>query len=331
MPKAFVTGASGFLGTNIIIELLEQGWEVTAFHLPTDNVKNLSGLNVRLIKGDVLDYHSLHKAIPQDKDLTIFHIAGDTSMWNRYADRQFRINVTGTANIAEAAFERGVKKFIYTSSISSYGFHSERINEETPSNALTCKMNYNKTKFLAEQEIQKAARKGLNAVILNPCNMLGPFDAKGWSTLIQSAINNNVPAVSNGVGTFAHVRDVAKAHIKAAETGRKGENYLLGGVEISFRDIYREINIMLGKKMNLRVVPAPVFRMAMYMIRLKAFIKRKEPVLTYPRFKRLTGHIICDDAKARKELSFNTTEIKEMLSDSYKWLLSEGIVTKADL
>ena len=328
MPKAFVTGAAGFLGTNIIKELLEQNWEVTAFHLPIDDLTNLSSLNISLAEGNILDYQSILEAIPDDKEYIIFHIAGDTSMWEKHADRQFKINVTGTANVAAAALERGVKKLVFTSSISAYGYHSKRIDEETPSNALTCKMNYNKTKYLAEKEIQKAVRKGLNAVILNPCNMMGPFDTKGWSALIMSVINNNVPAVTLGVGTFAHVRDVARAHIKAAESGRTGENYLIGGVEIVFRDIYREINRLLGKNMNLRTVPGPVFRIAMYMIRLKAFLKREEPVLTYSRFKRLTGNIVCNDAKARNELSFKTTGIEDMLNDSYHWLQNEGLLKK---
>ncbi len=328
MSKAFVTGAAGFLGNNIIRELLEQGWEVTAFHLPTDNLKYLLELNINLIEGDILDYQSLVDAIPEGENVVIFHIAGDTSMWNRHADRQFMINVTGTANVAKAALERGVGKLVYTSSVSAYGYHSDRIDEETPSNALTCKMNYNKTKYLAEQEIRKVVEKGLDAVILNPCNMMGPFDPKGWSTLIMSVLNNDVPAVTLGVGTFAHVRDVARAHIKAAEVGRKGENYLIGGVEIVFRDIYQEINEMLGKKMNPRTVSSPVFRMAMYLIRLKAFLKKEEPILTYPRFKRLTGRIICNDKKARQELSFQTSGIKEMLNDSYEWLQYEGLITK---
>ena len=233
-------------------------------------------MNIKFAEGDILDYQSLLDSIPQDENVIVFHIAGDTSMWDRHNERQYMINVKGTANVAKAALDRGVRKFVFTSSISAYGYHSERIDEETPSNALTCKMNYNKTKYLAELEVHKAVEKGLNAVILNPCNMMGPFDIKGWSTLIMSVLNNDVPAVSLGVGTFAHVRDVARAHIRAAEVGRKGENYLIGGVEIVFRDIYRKINEVLGKDMNLRTVSSPVFRMAMYLIRLKAFLKREE-------------------------------------------------------
>jgi len=330
MPQAFVTGAAGFLGTNLIKELLEQNWEVTAFHLPTDDIKHISGLNIRLVEGDILDYRSLLEAIPQEGEISIFHIAGDTSMWRRNRDRQYRINVLGTGNVCRAALERGVHKLVFTSSISAYGYHRERVCEDTPSNALECGMNYNRTKYLAEQEIKRAVKRGLNAVILNPCNMMGPYDKKGWSTLILSAIDNKVPAVTLGVGTFAHVRDVAKAHIKAAEKGRCGENYLLGGVEIVFRDMYREIGELLGKNLCLRTVPVPVFRIAMYLIQIKAFFRGEEPILTYPRFKRLTGTITCDDTKAGKELLFHTTGIKEMLNDSYQWLISEdaGVVEK---
>lgn len=326
MAKAFVTGATGFLGINLINELLDQKWEVIAFHLPSDDLKNISHKNVQFAEGNILDYQSILNAIPQDENITIFHLAGDISMWYKNSDRQYKINVIGTKNVAAAAIEKGVKKFVYTSSISAYGYHSERVDETTHSNALTCKMNYNKTKYLAEQEIHKAIKMGLNAVILNPCNMMGPFDAKGWSTLIMSMVEEKVPGVTLGVGTFAHVRDVAKAHIRAAEIGRIGENYLLGGAEISFKDIYREINEMLGKNIHLRTIPFSIFRLAMYLIRFKAFFKKEEPILTYPRYKRLTGEIVCYDTKARTELSFSTTTIKDMLHDSYRWLLKSGII-----
>jgi nucleoside-diphosphate-sugar epimerase len=187
-------------------------------------------------------------------------------------------------------------------------------------------MNYNKTKYLAEQEVHRAVKNGLDVVILNPCNMMGPYDPKGWSTLIVTMVEEKVPGVTMGVATFAHVRDVARAHIKAAESGRRGENYLLGGVEIRFKEVYQEINELLHKNVKLRRIPFPIFRLAMYMIRLKAFLKKEEPILTYPRYKRLTGRIVCDDTKARKELSFSTTTMKEMLQDSYTWLLKEGII-----
>jgi len=326
MKTAFITGASGFLGLNLIKEFLELNWKIIAFHLPSDDLKNLSGMNIDLVQGDILDYQSLFNAIPEEEDVTVFHIAGDKSMGNRNADRQYKINVLGTKHVAEAALARNVKKLVYTSSISAYGYHSVRVNESTPSNAPTCRMNYNKTKYLAEQEIHKAVNRGLDAVILNPCNIMGPCDSKGWSSLITSVVEEKVPGVTTGVGTFAHVKDVAKAHIKAAESGRSGENYLLGGVEIMFKDIFQEINGMLQKNVKLRTIPKPIFRLAMYFIRFNAFLKKEEPILTYPRYKRLTGHIVCDDTKARKELSYTTSTMKEMLQDSYIWLLKEGII-----
>ena len=326
MSKALVTGAAGFLGANMVRELLSQNWEVTAFHLPTEDLRNLEGLNIRLVEGNILDYLSLLRALPEDGDMTVFHMAGDTSMWKKNASRQYLVNVEGTANVAAAALVRGVKRLVFTSSISAYGYHGERIDETTPSNALECRMNYNKTKYLAEQELRKYIDQGLDAVILNPCNMMGPYDRKGWSSLIQSVINDKVPAVTRGIGTFAHVRDVARAHIRAAETGKRGENYLIGGVEIVFKDIYDEISRMLGKSMSLRTLPAPIFRMAMYIIRCKAFLDKEEPILTYPRFKRLTGRIVCNDTRAREELSFETSDIREMLNDSYTWLRGQGLV-----
>lgn len=326
IKKAFVTGANGFLGVNLIEELLKEGWDVTALHLPGDNLKYLEQYKINLQPGNILDYQSLLEALSAGKNSVLFHLAGDTSMWYKNNERQFQINVTGTRNVCKAALEMGVKKLVYTSSSSAFGYHSTRIKEDTKSNALSCGMNYNRTKYLSEQEIKKAVKQGLEAVILNPCNMMGPYDSKGWSTLIKSMAENKAPGVSTGIATFAHVRDIAGAHIRAAEKGISGENYLLGGVEISFYDVFNEINTLLGKTVSIRTFTPASFRIILFFMRIKSFFDGKEPLLTYPRYKRLTGTLLCDDSKARKELDFSTVTIQKMLHDSHQWLIEENLI-----
>lgn len=338
MKKAFVTGANGFLGVNLVGKLCREGWEVTAFHLPGEDLKYLKQFDIQYAAGDILDYQSLLVALSESdshigedlKDTIIFHLAGDTSMWHRNDKRQFEINVIGTENVCRAAIEKQVKRLVFTSSSSAFGYHAGRINEDTRSNALSCKMNYNRTKFLAEKAIRQAMLQGLDAVILNPCNIMGPYDANGWSTLISSIARGKAPGVTTGIGTFAHVKDIARAHISAAERGRAGENYLLGGVEVSFKEISEQINGVLGKSISLKVLSPALLHLAAYLMQVKSFFDGKEPLLTYPRYKRLTGSLLCDDSKARAELGFCTTDMETMIRDSHLWLKQEKLIGGAE-
>ena len=325
MKKAFVTGSTGFLGLNLIERLQRNNWEITALHLPGDDLKYLSQFNVKAVPGNILDIQSLQNAIPKNLN-AIFHLAGDTSMWNKNDERQYKINVLGTANMCMAAMEKDAERFIHTSSSSAFGYHAQRLTESTPSNALNCKMNYNKTKYLAEQEVKKAVKSGLFAVLINPCNIIGPYDPGNWAQLIQNTCKNKLPGYPPGIGTFSHVKDIADAHISAVDNGKKGENYLLGGVEANFKDVILEIMKITGVSIPLKEISASKLKMAMYFSQIKSFFDRQEPLLTYPKYMRLVGKLTCDDAKAARELGFKTTSISEMLADCYQWLKQEQLV-----
>lgn len=326
MKTAFVTGATGFLGVNLINTLLQEKWEVYALVIPEDPIKYLNEKRITFVKGDVMNKSSLRKAIPKGKDVTVFHVAGLTSMWHKQDEIQYRINVVGTRNVCEVAIEKNVKRFVFTSSISAYGYHSKTVTEKTISNASTCKMNYNYTKYLGEQEIHKAIKNGLDAVILNPCNVVGPYDVRGWSTLIKSANKGNPKGATDGIATFSHVQDVIDAHISAVENGITGENYLLGGVEVSFKDAVTTICQMLDKPGPKKSISPSLLKVVMVIQAVKSFFDKKMPLLTYPRYKRLTGHIVCDDSKARNTLNYKTRSLEEMFKDSYNWLKKEDLL-----
>jgi len=325
MKKAFVTGATGFLGLNLVERLLLQNWEITALHLPGEDLKNLSRFDVTPVAGNILDVGSLQKAIPEKPD-AIFHLAGDISMWHKNDDRQYKINVLGTANMCRAALEKNAGRFIHTSSSSAFGYHGVKLTEATVSNALDCKMSYNQTKYLAEQEVQKSVRAGLFAVILNPCNIIGPYDPGNWSQLIKNVCQGKLPGYPPGLGTFAHARDIADAHIAAAEKGRNGENYLLGGVRASFKEVIAQIVEITGVNLELKKISRQKLKMMLYLGRVKSFFDGREPLLTYPKYMRLTGKLTCDDTKAQKELGFKTTSIHQMLTDCYGWMKQEQII-----
>ena len=314
------------MGLNLIELLVADHWQVTALHLPGDDLSRLSRYPVDPVAGDVVDGASILKVMPHGVD-AVYHLAGDTSMWRKQAERQYKINVLGTTNICLAARENQASCLVFTSSSSAFGFHpKQRLTESTESNALTCGMNYNRTKYLSEQEVKKAAANGLNAKILNPCNIIGPYDPGNWSQLIVNAAKGNLPGIPPGLGTFAHVKDIAQAHISAVHKGRSGENYLLGGVEASFREVIGEIIKVTGKSMDLKELSPAKLRLAWYLSEVKSWFSGQEPLLTYPKYQRLIGRLTCDDSKARRELGFQTTSIAEMVADCHAWLKAENLL-----
>ncbi len=325
MKTAFITGGTGFIGLNLIRQLQAKNWEITALHLPGEDTKYLDRFDVDRVEGNILDPLSLQRAIPYAPD-AVFHLAGDTSMWKKNDARQYKINVIGTANMCREAMNKKAARFIHTSSSSAFGYHDHRLTEQTPSNALTCGMNYNRTKFLAEQEVQKAVKQGLFAVILNPCNIIGPYDPGNWSQLIKNVCAGKLPGYPPGIGTFAHARDIARAHISAVENGQKGENYLLGGAQASFKDVVSEILRVTGADLPLKEISNFRLKLILYASLAASFISRREPLMTHPKYLRLVGRLTCDDTKARRTLGFSTTSISEMVADCHQWLEQEHLV-----
>ncbi len=326
MKKAFVTGSTGFLGLNLIGELSAAGWEIYALHLPGEDLRQLQRFGVIPGEGNILEYESLLHTIPEKVD-AVFHLAGDTSTWNRNNARQYLINVTGTSRVVAAAIERKARRFVHTSSISAYGYHpGVPISEETKSNAAERGANYHITKYLAEEEVRKGVRSGLQAVILNPCNVLGPHDRVNWSQIIRAVYNDRLSAIPPGSGTFAHVRDVARAHIAAAEKGVPGSNYCLGGVHASFREVIQEIQRMLGKEVTEEVLPPWKLKLVTYAVMAAALISRREPSMTPAKYMRLVGDLRCDDRRAVRDLGFSTTSLRAMLADSLAWLREENLL-----
>jgi len=324
--KAFVTGATGFLGLNLIEKLTSQNWEVIGFHLPGVDLNFLSGFAVGKIAGDLNNYESLVNAIPMEVD-AVFHIAGNTSMWSKNNEQQYRDNVIGTQNIVNAAIEKKARRFIYTSSIAAYGYHKDPVSENTCSNAMTCNMNYNKTKYLAEQIVKEAVKKGLFAVILNPINVVGPYDVNNWTKqFIKPVYYDKLVAIPPGKAMWCHVKDVVNAHIQAVDFGEKGENYLLGGVEASFKEVVNEIERYLGKALSTKVKTKLFLRLLTYLLTIKSCIDGKEPMLTPAKYKRAVGSITCDYGKAIRVLNYQTSSLHEMIQDSFQWLHRENLL-----
>ncbi|MFC1811902.1 SDR family oxidoreductase [Thermodesulfobacteriota bacterium] len=325
MPAAFVTGGTGFLGLNLIEQLLAESWEIVALHRPTSNLKHLREKDIQLVEGSITEPESLITMIPEKVD-AVFHVAGNTNMWSPLNHIQTRDNVEGTQNMVAAALQRQAKRFIHTSSITGYGHHRLRIDEKTQSNAIHSPINYFRTKYLAEMEVRKGIEKGLDAVMINPTHIIGPYDYHNWSQLFILIDRQKLPGVPQATQTFCHVREVAKAHIAAFHRGKKGENYIIGGVETDYLNLVQEIGDILGKNTPKRTTPGWILKLLGKVSLWGSYITGKEPDLTPEKAVLITSQILCNSQKAENELDYHSEPLRIMLEDCYQWMLREGLI-----
>ena len=231
---AFVTGASGFIGTNLVKQLGEAGWSVIAMHRETSDLTYLRRFPATLVVGDIGDRDFLARAIPEGVD-AVFHVAGNVSFDSSGDDAQTHANVAGTRAVVEVARARKVGRFVHTSTGAVFGLHDGvAIDETAPSNADEIPVNYCRSKKAAEDIVLEAAAAGLDAVCVNPGNVVGPYDRVIWGPFVEAIASGAMTSVGTGGGAFCHIDETAKAHITAYERGRRGERYILAGANERF-------------------------------------------------------------------------------------------------
>jgi nucleoside-diphosphate-sugar epimerase len=325
--KAFVTGGTGFLGFHVIKQLLANNWQVIAMHRHNSNVADLEKLGVTLVEGTLADINELQKIVPDDLD-AIFHIAGDTNMWACNNERQFQVNVIATQNLVEVALQKKVKRFIHTSSISAYGFHTKTITEDDKSTAMQSNINYLKTKYSGEKIVKDAVHfRKLDAVILNPCAIIGSHDKQNWSQLFTMINNGDLPGVPSGEGSYCHVDEVAAAHIAAFEKGKIGENYILAGTDCAFLEVVTKIGKLLGKDTPNKTVPQWLLSMVGYTSYWLSLLTKKEPTMTPEKAIMVSKRVVASSHKSVTELGYvDNISIDVMLEDCYLWMKSEQLI-----
>jgi dihydroflavonol-4-reductase len=325
---AFVTGATGFVGANLVTELVAGGWDVTALHRPSSRVGHLDRLGVRRAVGDVTDLDSVRRAVPQGVGV-IFHVAASLTFWAPLHREQERINVGGTRNVARVALERGAGRLVHTSSIAAFGEHPEPVTEATPSNAGGARLNYFRTKWRAECEVRAAIDAGLDAVILNPANIVGPHDRTGWSRIFLLVERRQVPGAYPGRASWCHAREVARAHVAAAARGTRGANYLLGGTDAGYVDFIRIVAELRGRRPPALTLPAPIMKAFAVFAVLPSYLTRREPPVTPEGAHLVCADVRCRSDKAVRELGFVPVPLRPMAEDAHAWLVGEGLLPAA--
>ncbi len=323
---AFVTGATGFLGLNLVRELVEQGWQVTALHRASSNTRYLQGLDITLAEGDILDPESLETAMPDGLD-AVFHVAGDTSLWSGHDAKQTRINVEGTRNVVDAALAHKARRFIHTSTTSAYGRHDGVVNEHTPSRAATSSVNYEKSKWQGEQVVLRAVReRGLDAVVLNPAAILGPFDQHTWARTFYMLRDGKIAALPPGSVSFNHVREIVKAHIAAVDKGVTGEQYILAGHTMTLADLLRKMGALMGCKVPTMTAPGFVLQWMGFLMGALAQLSGNEPDISPEMAAFMAKKNLYDSSKAEATLGLKPTSLDECLRDSFDWLKQENLL-----
>jgi nucleoside-diphosphate-sugar epimerase len=320
MPQtAFVTGATGFVGLNVVEELLRRGWRVTAMHRAGADVGHLRRLGADCVVGDVTDAISVERAIPQAVE-AVFHVAGDTGLWSGNNAAQDRVNIEGTRNTVAAALVRRARRFVHTSTISVYGMQDGRLDERSPQLGRESSINYQRSKYFAEREVRAGIARGLDAVILNPAGIIGAYDTRNYARLFRLVATGRLPGVPPGALSFCHAREVARAHVAAAERGRTGENYILGGTDATLLELVREIGAALGKAVPQRPTPAWLLRAVGALGALRGALTGRAPEITPEVVRMGLRSFTCDCAKAARELGFRVVPLRDMVADCAAWM-----------
>jgi nucleoside-diphosphate-sugar epimerase len=325
---AFVTGGTGFIGINLIELLVNEGWDVTALHRPTSDLSYLKRFPTTLVEGSVTAKESLDRAIPEGTD-ALFHIAGDTSFWSKQNARQNAINIDGTRNMVDAAASKDIGIFIHTSSDSAWGRVEGVVDEQTPLLGKDSWINYERSKHLGELEALKGVERGMKVVVLNPTNVVGPYDTHAWGQLFFLLRDHALPAVSPGTSSITHVHDVVRAHLDAVTKGRSGERYILAGEHCDLADFVAEVARVSGTKAPKKAPPwvLKLFGRVSVMI---AAITGNEPDVT-PEIAAMTsqtGTSFSSD-KAIRELDYRIQPMAVAVKDNYDWLVKEGLLAES--
>lgn len=329
--KTLVTGATGFIGSHIVRELLQAGEDVKVLIRKDSDTKNLDGLDIEHAYGDLCDKNSLFSAL-NDCD-RLFHTAALNRVW--MADSQFfyDINVEGTKNILNIALKKNVERVVYTSSLCTVGANEDGslANEETRFNLWDISNHYERSKFQAEEEAFNVFKKGLPLVVVNPGAVVGPNDIKPTPTgqLIVNYLNRNIPAYFDTRLNIVHVKDVAAGHLLACSKGRIGEKYILGNENMKISDFLRLLENVSGIKAPKIKVPQSLALMIAY---LNDFISskftKKEPIIRVSTLKRARLDLTFDSTKAVSELGLRLTPIKEAVIEAMNWFRENGYVNR---
>src|SRR5229473_4516407 len=327
---ALVTGATGFLGSHVARVLAEQGAQLRLLVRPASDLRNLDGLNADRVVGDLRDAASIEKAL-SGCDVA-FHVAADYRLWVRDPGEMYRSNVEGTRSLLEAARNQGVRRVVYTSSVATMGFTSERTSvadEQSPVGIDDMIGHYKRSKFMAEQVAVEAARSGVAVVIVNPTTPIGERDIKPTPTgrIVLDFLKRKFPAYVETGLNLVDATECARGHVQALEKGRSGERYILGGENLTLKQILDRLAAITGLKSPTVKLPY-VFALATGVVdeMVTGRLLGREPRATIDAVRMGRKMMFVSSAKAERELGWRTVPVDGALRRSVDWFRGNGYV-----
>jgi dihydroflavonol-4-reductase len=323
--QVFITGATGFVGAAVAKNLLAAGYKVRALVRPQSNLENLEDLDVDRVTGDLSDVEVLTRAMLGCE--AVFHVAADYRLWTRDPRELYTSNVDGTKNIMEAALAAGVTRIVYTSSVATLAIGSDgHVSSEDSLGALGEMIgHYKRSKYLAERLVVEMVReRGLPAVIVSPSTPIGPGDVKPTPTgkIIRDAIAGKLPAYVNTGLNLVHVDDVAEGHMLALRKGVVGQNYILGGEDMSLKDILVEVASITGGKPPRVRIPYVLAYSVASIAELFAYVTNSdEPLATRDGVRMSRKIMYFSSDKARRELGYTSRPALTALHDAVNWFV----------
>ncbi|MDB6087688.1 MAG: NAD-dependent epimerase/dehydratase family protein [Gammaproteobacteria bacterium] len=326
--RALVTGGTGFVGAAVARALLQAGWEVRTLVRKGSDRRNLRQLTVELVEGDLADNTSLARAVAECEAL--FHVAADYRLGARDPTELYRTNVEGTRNILNAARDAGVARVVYTSSVATMGIPVDGSpgREDTPVALTDMIGHYKRSKFLAEEVAREAARAGTSVIIVNPSTPIGPGDVKPTPTgqMVLDAASGRMPAYVDTGLNIVHVDDVAAGHLLAFHRGRAGERYILGGQDMTLREILVEIAQLVGRRAPRIRLPGGLILPVAYAAEFMARVTGGTTRVTVEGVRMARKRMFFSSEKAARELGYQWRAPTQAFVDAVSWLREQGLL-----
>jgi dihydroflavonol-4-reductase len=333
---AFVTGATGFLGSHVARVLAEQGAGLRLLVRPTSDLRNVDGLKADRVVGDLRDAASIEKALSGCD--VVFHVAADYRLWVRDPGEMYRSNVEGTRSLLEAARKQGVRRVVYTSSVATMGFtsnHNGKVkqgsmaDEQSPVGIDDMIGHYKRSKFMAEQVALEAAKSGVDVVVVNPTTPMGERDIKPTPTgrIVVDFLKRKFPAYVETGLNLVDATECARGHVQALEKGRSGERYILGGENLTLKQILDRLGTITG-------LPSPTVKLPYFFALASGVVDEmvtgrilgREPRATIDAVRMGRKMMFVSSAKAERELGWRTLAVDGALRRSVDWFRDNGYV-----
>jgi dihydroflavonol-4-reductase len=326
--STLVTGAAGFLGSHVARQLVARGEEVRVLMRPSSSNQAISDLSLEYVTGDLRDAESLDRAMKGVK--RVFHVAADYRLWAKHPQDIYDSNVGGTKNLLNAAKRAGIEQLIYTSTVATIAVDRPELPDESTDAKLEEMVgHYKRSKWMAEREVLQAAREGLPVIVAMPTTPVGPWDWKPTPTgkIVLDFLNGKMPGYVETGLNFVGVEQCAAGHLLVGEKGKIGERYLLGGENLSLKELLDTLAEITGLSAPSMKIPHGLALGVAYLETGFSRLLGKEPQIPVEGVKIAQHKMFVDVSRAQRELGFQPGSVSAALERAVRWYQANGYVS----